>query len=141
MPHQDYTVNPSVTSFFEREIEELPLLKPGKAGTIDFSIEFGENTEPALVNVQTYESEKIYTFAYKLMEKLRITYEKQDNKRKLEDFSDEEKKLLYPFASFLAILDGNCFDDFIEQYMPDAYSILTNNTRSMEEMIARIQKE
>lgn len=70
--------------------------------------------------------------------------------RELADFSEEERRLYYPFAFMLACLAGNAFrtgqlnailenpqedsPETISQYIPDAYRIITANSGTLAEV-------
>lgn len=68
----------------------------------------------------------------------------------LSDLTEDEKKVLYPYALVLAALDGNTYigkhldmADSIEQYIPDVHAVLEANgldISTMRDVISRAAK-
>lgn len=102
----------------------------------------------------TYNRKQLIDMTLHLMRVLEIAYDPRDYiaDRKLEDFSEDERKLYYPFAFMLACLAGNAFrnghsngilengenlpdtPETISQYIPDAYHIIKANSGNNDEV-------
>lgn len=127
------------------------------------TVRFNEHTKtkffdllkPALHgDTHVYELRPLADLAHNLMHWLFIGYDDRSHidepLRDLADFSDEERRLYYPFAFMLACLDGNAFrtgqlntiledcpqdsPETITQYIPDAYRIIKANSGNLVEI-------
>jgi len=127
MPIADRESN-SIT-FMPHEMVDLHYLKPGeKHKPLEF-VAMGMAKE-GIRTGQRYDFKEMRQFTFSLMEKLMINYRSIGSGRKLDSFTEEDKAKLRPFACFLAMIDGNAFRDLIDQYIPEAYALITSNGRT-----------
>lgn len=133
----DYTTdNPTITISSDIKDGELRLLAPG------------QQTDDR----HTYSLIELVNLTRSLMSWTRIPYDvPPGDSKSLDDFTDDERKLYYPFAFLLACLDGNAFrtghlnaileggdklpptQETISAYIPDAYRIIKANGGTFEE--------
>jgi len=119
-------VENNTITFMPHEMVDLHYLKPGeKHRPLEF-VAMGMAKE-SIRTGQRYDFKEMRQFTFSLMEKLMINYDRPSVTKRLDQFSEEDLLKLRPFAFFLAMLDGNCFAECIEQYTPDAYAIITNS--------------
>lgn len=121
--------NNSIT-FMPHEMVDLPYLKPGEKHKPLELVAMGLAEEKSLATGQKYDHKEMRQFTFSLMEKLMINYRSIGSGRKLDSFTEEDKVKLRPFACFLAMIDGNAFRDLIDQYIPEAYALITSDGRS-----------
>lgn len=89
--------------------------------------------------VHVFSLRAVEQLAFHLMDIVHVAYRRSPrDHRDLADFSDEERRLYYPFAFMLACLDGNAFrggaNDFVFQYIPDAERLILDNSGTLEEV-------
>lgn len=96
-----------------------------------------ENGEPWTEKTYTYELEELRKFldslSYWAVHNYRVSEIKQI------EFTEEQKKLYLPMAFMMACIDGNAFPGLIEQYIPDAVSIIRDNGWD-DEAVAKLEE-
>lgn len=139
MPLIDTLKNPATVTFMPSEQHDLTLLKEGVPHVpSEYAEVLGFEDTPS--TGQQYDLLEVRQLTRTLMSKMMINYDKPDSVRKLETFDEVERERLKPFAFFLACLDGNSFDGCIEQYIPDAYAILTNcGHKNLYDVLAHVR--
>lgn len=137
----DFTKEPPEITFNDYVMRNhLPLLVPQN--------DVGEGRE----GVCTYDYRELQRFCRELMHWSDVPYDPRKGDRSLEDFSEEERRLYYPFAFVLACLDGNAFrtghlnpilenganiaptPETISHYIPDAWAIIRSNGGTLDEV-------
>lgn len=95
--------------------------------------------------VHVFSLKAIEQLTFHLMDVVRVTYRRSSEEhRDLADFSEDERRLYYPFAFMLACLDGNAFRgsdlDLVSQYIPDAARLILDNSGTLEEVRNMIER-
>jgi hypothetical protein len=128
-------------TFMPHEMVDLHYLKAGTPHKPEEIAEMLGMPVGELSTGQKYDLKEMRQFTFSLMEKLMINHRRIEATKTLDSFSEEDKVRLRPFASFLATIDGNCFVDLIDQYIPEAYSLITvNGRRNLDMQLANMNR-